>query len=54
MEQKENEYTVKIKVDTTELDEAIKKASQLKDLLLEIDLLSCPIIEKLEVFKKIV
>lgn len=48
MEQKkESEVMVKVRVDTSELDEAIKKARQLKDLLLEIDSLYLPKTKKL-------
>ena len=42
---------IKISVDSSDLDEAIKKASQLKDLLLEINSLSGSIIERSEAFR---
>lgn len=42
---------IKISVDSSDLDEAIKKASRLKDLLLEINSLSGSIIEKSEAFR---
>ena len=44
--EKENLNTVRIGIDSTELDEALKRASRLKDLLLEI--------EPLLVLKKII
>lgn len=54
MEKKERKYTVKIKADTTELDEAIKKANQLKDILAEVNALSGSLRKNLEILKQIV
>ncbi len=50
---KENEVVLKISVETTELDDAIKKANQLKDILAEAITLSDSLRKNLEILKQV-
>lgn len=50
---KKNELVLKISTDTTELDDAIKKANQLKVILAEASTLSDSLRKNLEILKQV-
>ncbi len=50
---KKNELVLKISADTTELDDAIKKANQLKVILAEASTLSDSLRKNLEILKQV-